>query len=67
LPIPAEQRSTYRITLRPEPGVDGIKALRGALKILGRRFGMTATGVEEIKPQTDAAAPRGARLVSASS
>jgi hypothetical protein len=53
LPIPAGERSTYRITLRPGPGVDGIKALRGALKILGRRFGMTAVAVEEIKPQTE--------------
>jgi len=50
LPIPARERSTYRIELRPGPGIDGIRALRGALKVLGRRFGMTAVSVEEIKP-----------------
>jgi hypothetical protein len=36
-------RPTYFfLTLRPEPGIDGIHALRAALKTLLRRFGLRA-------------------------
>jgi hypothetical protein len=34
-----ESRQVYIVTLRPLPNVDGIRALRGALKVLLRRFG----------------------------
>jgi hypothetical protein len=30
----------FTLTLRPLPGVDGVRALRAALKILLRRFGL---------------------------
>jgi hypothetical protein len=34
-----EQQSTFVLTLRAEPGVDSIRALRWALKFLWRRAG----------------------------
>jgi hypothetical protein len=37
----------YLIRLKAKPGTDGIKALRAALKILGRRFGLRAVKIEE--------------------
>jgi hypothetical protein len=47
----ARRAAVYVIRLRPRPGVDPIKALRSALKILGRRFGLRAVEVrEERKP-----------------
>jgi hypothetical protein len=43
-------RSTdYVVRLRPKPGIDGVYALRGALKVLGRRFGLRAVWVEEAR------------------
>jgi hypothetical protein len=36
----AKERLTYRVTFRPEPGVDGIRALRALLKSSLRRFGL---------------------------
>ena len=39
------ERETITIVLRPEPGVDGIAALRAALKVLLRRFGLKAISV----------------------
>jgi len=36
-------RPTFVVHLRPKPGIDPIRALRSALKILGRRFGLQAT------------------------
>jgi hypothetical protein len=36
----------YVIRLKPRPGVDGVKALRAALKVLGRRFGLRAVKIE---------------------
>jgi hypothetical protein len=44
------ERPTFTIHLRPEPGVDAIKALRLALKVLLRRFGLRAVDVRERKP-----------------
>jgi hypothetical protein len=41
------ERPTYVIRLRPQPQVDAIRALRGALKILLRRFGLKAIEVKE--------------------
>jgi hypothetical protein len=39
-------RPIFMLALRPEPRVDGIRALRGALKVLGRRFGLRCTGIQ---------------------
>ena len=36
-----------RIALRPEPRVDGIRVLRGAFRVLKRRFGLRAVTVRE--------------------
>jgi hypothetical protein len=41
--------TTYLIRLRPQPGVDAIRALRAALKVLLRRFGLKAIEVKEEK------------------
>ena len=38
----------YRIEVRPEPGVDGIQALRAALKALLRSYGLRAVAVAEL-------------------
>jgi hypothetical protein len=36
----------YVVRLKPRPGVDGIRALRAALKLLGRKYGLRALKVE---------------------
>jgi hypothetical protein len=46
-PAAVAARQTYVIRLRPRPGIDPIRALRGALKVLGRRFGLRAIEVRE--------------------
>ena len=47
----------FVLKLRAAPGIDPIRALRGALKVLGRRFGLRAVEVrEESEPP---AKPRG--------
>jgi hypothetical protein len=38
---------TYVVRLRPEPGVDAVRALRGMLKQALRRFGLRAVEVRE--------------------
>jgi hypothetical protein len=42
----------FIVRLRAKPGTDGIKALRAALKLLGRRYGLRAVKIEteEDKP-----------------
>jgi len=47
LPPPAADRPTFIIRVRPQPGVDPIKALRAALKTLLRRYGLRALEVTE--------------------
>jgi hypothetical protein len=37
---------TFVLRLRPEPGIDPVRALRAALKVLLRRFGLKAIEVE---------------------
>jgi hypothetical protein len=37
----------YILKLRPAPGSDHVKALRWALKILWRRFGLRCVSVEQ--------------------
>ena len=39
--------TTFKITLRIRDGGDGIRALRAALKLLLRRFGLRAIRVEQ--------------------
>ena len=45
-------RPTYVLRLRPEPGVDAVRALRGALKVLLRRFGLRCVEVRKV-PERD--------------
>ncbi len=40
-------RPTYVIHVQPMPGVDGIRALRAALKALKRRYGLRAVSIGE--------------------
>ena len=42
----------FSLTLRPEPGIDATKALRGALKTLRRKFGLRCTTVREYNRAT---------------
>ena len=44
---PAKDRPTFTITLRPEPGVDPIHALRAVLKSLLRRYGLRCISAHE--------------------
>jgi hypothetical protein len=39
--------ATFTITLRTREGGDGIRALRQALKVLWRRFGLRAISIEQ--------------------
>jgi hypothetical protein len=40
-------RPVFIVRLRPKPRVDAIRALRAALKVLGRQFGLKAIEVRE--------------------
>jgi class 3 adenylate cyclase len=40
------ERPTYILTLRPESGVDGLRALRRLLKRLLRDHGLRCVGIE---------------------
>ena len=42
----------FLVRLRALPGVDAIRALRAALKVLLRRFGLQCVSVEEEAEQT---------------
>jgi hypothetical protein len=42
-----EKQSTFVLTLRAVPGVDGIRALRAVLKTALRRHGLRATNARE--------------------
>jgi hypothetical protein len=42
------ERPTFQVTFRPEPNVDGIRALRQLLKAALRRFGLRAIYVTEL-------------------
>ena len=41
-------QAVFLLTLRPEPGTDSIRALRGLLKIALRRFGLRCIAVREL-------------------
>jgi hypothetical protein len=43
--VARQPRPVFVIALRPEPRVDGIRALRGALKTLKRRFGLRCVNI----------------------
>lgn len=47
------KRQTFLLRLRPEPGVDGVRALRSALKSILRRFGLKALDVREETPERE--------------
>jgi hypothetical protein len=47
--------TTFTIKLRPRPGVEPILALRGAIKVLGRRFGLQVIDIREVE---DASRPQ---------
>jgi hypothetical protein len=40
-------RPTFTLTFRPEPGVDGARALRALLKIALRRLGLKCVAADE--------------------
>jgi hypothetical protein len=42
-----EQRQTFVLTLRPEPGAAGIRALRWLLKVLLRKHKLRCISIEE--------------------
>lgn len=50
-------RERFLVTLRPEPGVAGLVALRGLLKVALRRFGLRCIRVEIVLPADDAPNP----------
>jgi hypothetical protein len=43
----------FMVTLRPEPGIDATKALRGALKTLLRTYGLRCTSISEYTETTN--------------
>jgi hypothetical protein len=45
-----EQRPTFVLTLRPEPGVDGTRALRRFLKVALRSFRLRCISANEVQP-----------------
>jgi hypothetical protein len=47
------ERPTFVIVLRPEPGIDGVRALRAALKTLLRSHGLRAVRIAAEAPSAD--------------
>jgi hypothetical protein len=51
VPAPkANERPLYRLTLRPEPHIDGERALQVLLKIALRKCGLRCISVEQVQP-----------------
>jgi hypothetical protein len=50
-------RPIYELHLRPEPGVDAIRALRALLKVALRQFGMKCIGCEEVSRKSEDTPP----------
>jgi hypothetical protein len=48
------ERPIFMLALRPEPRVDGIRALRALLKTARRRFGLVCVTIEEVYPSAHA-------------
>src|SRR5262245_33408297 len=58
----ANKRPVFALTLRPQPGVEVIRALRKALKVLLRHYGLRCITIEERRhgqkeTTSDSAAP----------
>jgi hypothetical protein len=47
---PAAERQVYVLSVRAEPGVDVIRALRALLKVMLRRFGLRCLDVRHQRP-----------------
>jgi hypothetical protein len=47
----ASARPVFRLLLRPEPGVDGERALQALLKLALRRFRLKCIAVEQEPPR----------------
>lgn len=45
-----DARPEFHLTLRPEPGVDGVYALRNALKALLRQHGLRCLSCRRVEP-----------------
>ena len=45
--LPRDRRPIFVVRLQARPGVDPIRALRAALKALGRRYGLRAVAVSQ--------------------
>lgn len=45
----AAQRPTFVLCLRPEPRVDGVRALRGLLKVALRKYGLRCVSLNPAK------------------
>jgi hypothetical protein len=45
--------TTFTITMRTKPNVDPVRALRGAIKVLGRYYGFRIMQIDEIKDGGD--------------
>ena len=43
------ERPVYRLLLKPEPRVDGIRALRALLKLALQRLGLRCISIEEVR------------------
>lgn len=48
--VPASERQQFRLTVRAEPGVDEMRALRALLKTMLRRFGLRCIDIVPHKP-----------------
>jgi hypothetical protein len=46
----ASERPLFRLVLRPQPRVDGERALRALLKTALRRFGLRCISAERVRP-----------------
>jgi hypothetical protein len=46
--MPKINRPIYELRLRPEPGIDAVRALWAVLKVALRQFGMKCIGCEEV-------------------
>lgn len=49
-PVKAADRPVYKLSVRAEPGVDEVRALRWLLKSMLRRFGMRCLDIRREPP-----------------
>lgn len=47
-----QPRPIFVIALQAKPGVDSIRALRAALKLLGRRYGLKCVTIREARKRS---------------